>query len=351
MKEIIVKGVIGYDVFAEDIRKELPSGAGRVRLLINSPGGDVFEAFEIYNLIKEYPGKVTARVTGLAASAATDIFFGADEREYFTHSAIMIHRAWTIAVGNSPALRREADVLEAMDEIRIKDFARVTGKTPEKAMEEFTGETWFIGGEQIRNAGISGTLVDGEDGGEEISAPAARLRVAESVKILRELADGQPPRNLERIAALARPRNETSAYAGADNSLEGETKMDLKEFLAQNPGAESEILAYAKTKIGPDAETARKAESERIQGILALAGVKAPDDVKQALAGGMTPEAYAVDALTKQREIEAKLNTEFAPAPAAPGQTPGEQSGVKPGKPAEPPATEESVRAYAANLR
>jgi hypothetical protein len=110
-------------------------------------------------------------------------------------------------------------------------------------------------------------------------------------------------------------------------------------------------LAYAKTKIGPEAETARKAESERIQGILALAGVRVSDDVKAALSGGMTPESYAVDALTKQREIEAKLNAEHTPAPARVPQTPGEQAGGKPEKPAEALATEESVKTFAASLR
>jgi hypothetical protein len=110
-------------------------------------------------------------------------------------------------------------------------------------------------------------------------------------------------------------------------------------------------LAYAKTKIGPDAETARKAESERIQGIMALAGVKISDDVSAALAGGMTPEAYAVSALKKQREIEAKLNTEFTPAPGPVAQTPGEQAGAKPQVPAAPLATEQSVKEFAASLR
>jgi ATP-dependent protease ClpP protease subunit len=352
MKEIIIKGVIGYDVFAEDIRKELPQGSERIRLLINSPGGSVFEAFEIYNLLKEYPGRVTARVMGLAASAAADLFFGADDREWFSHAGVMYHRAWALAIGNAVELREQADILDALDKIRIRDFARVTGKPLEKATEEFTGETWLIGDEQIRAAGIAGTLVDGEPEPEKVTEPAARLRVAESVKVLRELADEKPAAKFsEKIAALMRTYQDTSVQAAVDNSQEGEEHMELKEFLAQNPGAESEILAYARTKLGPEAETARKAESERIQGILALAGVRVSDDVKAALSGGMTPETYAVDALTKQREIEAKLEAEHNPAPAKVPQTPGEQAGGKPEKPAEALATEESLKAFAASLR
>ncbi|MDR3341810.1 MAG: S49 family peptidase [Treponema sp.] len=143
----------------------------------------------------------------------------------------------------------------------------------------------------------------------------------------------------------------TADPAAVKNNRKGESKMDLKEFLAKNPGAENEILAYARTKIDPKVETDGKAESERIHGILTLAGVRLTDDVKQALIGGMTVEAYAVSALTKQREMEAKFNTESIPSPTTVAQLPGEQAGVKPRKEAEAIATEESVKALAKSLQ
>ena len=329
MKIINLEGVIGPEATAADIRKELPKGSERVRLDINSPGGDVFEAFAIYNALKDYPGKVTARVCGLAASAAADIFFGADEREMYTHSAVMYHRARTFAYGNAEELRSEADILNSLDEIRIKDFERITGKTRDEAMAEFTNETWLIGSGKVLEKGISVRVVDSEEGGIPVTEPEARKRVAEAKKTLTGIRKKENQRGaaLQKIAALAREKKDAPAQAVADNSqVEGDEKMDLKAFLEKNPGAESEILALAKTKIGPVVEEAVKAESDRIQGILALAGVRFSDDVKQALSGGITPEKYAVNALTKQRETEASLKEGNGLRPGYVAQTPGEQT-------------------------
>ena len=354
MKDIIIKGVIGYDVFAEDIRKELPAGSEKIRLLINSPGGDVYEAFEIYNMLKEYPGKVTARITGLAASAAAALFFGADEREAFTHAALMYHRAWCLSIGNATDLREEADILDGLDKILISDFIRITGKSLEVATKEFTDETWLIGAEQMAAAGIGITIVDDKPDEEKQTKPEAQARVKVAIAVIRELAEDNKAQRLDKIAALLRPeKQDTPAIrAVVDNAHKGETVMNLDEFIKQNPGAESEILAYAKNKIGPEADKAVKAESERISEILALAGVNISDDVKAALTGGISPEAYAKNALIEQRKIEAGFQAkESALSPGKVNQTLAEQTGAKAEK-QEPAdiATEDSVKALAREL-
>jgi ATP-dependent protease ClpP protease subunit len=348
MKEIILAGVIGVDVFADDIRKQLPTGREQIRLAINSPGGDVFEAFEMYNLLKEYPGKVTARVTGLAASAAADLFFGADEREWFSHAAVMYHRAWTIAMGNARELQEEANILDSLDKIRIADFSRVTGKDAATSEAEFTDETWLVGDSQIRAAGIGGTLVDGELEVDQIDEPQARSRVAQTRAMLRRSAEQKAEMSRNKIAALL--KTDTPAQAVV-NKPQGGAIVNLEEFLAQNPGAEKEILAYAKTKIGPGADEAavRKAESERIVKLYALAGVTTPEDVKQAVAAYTSPEAYAVSVLEKQREIEARLKTENNLNPGKVAQDFAAQAGVNPSAVADN-ATVENVKALALEL-
>ncbi len=351
MKEIIINGVIGYDVFAADIRKQLPAGKEQIRLAINSPGGDVFEAFEIYNLLKEYPGKVTARVTGLAASAAADLFFGADEREWFTHSAVMYHRAWTVAIGNARELQEEARILDSLDKVRIADFSRVTGKDAATAEAEFTDETWLIGDEQIRAAGIAGNLVDGELEVEQVDEPQARKRVAELRITLRSAAERNAETKRNKIAAMLKTESPAQASHLPDvNKTQGGVTVNFQEFLSQNPGAESEIIAYAKTKIGPGADevSVKKAESDRISELLALSGAAVSDDVKNAIATGTTPEAFALNALKKQREIEARLQTGNDLNPGTVAQTFAQQSGASPS--ADNAATVESVKALAREL-
>ena len=356
MKEILLKGIIGRDLTAGDIRKQLPSGREAVRILINSEGGDVFESFEIYNMLKEYPGKVTARVVGLAASAAADLFFGADEREWFEHAAVMYHRAWSIVLGDAREMRETADILDSLDRVRFKDFCRVTCKSLEQVEQEFTAETWLIGDEQIRGAGITGVLVDGEAPEEAPPEPAAaKKRVQASREMLLE-ARRKEGAETEKTAAQRRAAIQALADVSpadycpkSENTEEGGANMDLKEFLAQNPCAEADVLAYAKTKSTGETETAVKAETERIGKLLALGGVQLSDEIKAAVQGGKTAAEYAVAELTKQREIQAKHLQGTPPAP--PGyvaQTPAEQTGNPREEPPPDTLTEDELSAYAA---
>jgi hypothetical protein len=169
----------------------------------------------------------------------------------------------------------------------------------------------------------------------------------------REAADFSA-RSHEGIAALLRPQNQKpSASADENNSLEGGLTVNFNEFIAQNPGAESDVIAYAKTKLGPGADEARKAESDRQAGILALAGVQLSDEIKAALAGGVTPEAFAVATLTKQRDIEARAMQAGQSMPQSPGkvaQLPAEQSGIKPKEDGDV-ATEAGIREFVRTLK
>lgn len=75
-------------------------GARDVTVNVNSPGGDFFEGVAIYNLLREHQGKVTVRVMGLAASAASVIAMAGDEILMGDGSFLMIHNAWAVAIGN-----------------------------------------------------------------------------------------------------------------------------------------------------------------------------------------------------------------------------------------------------------
>lgn len=62
----------GDVVTADAFRRELNRCNGEMNVLINSPGGDVFAAADIYTALREYSasrGRVICYVTGIAASA------------------------------------------------------------------------------------------------------------------------------------------------------------------------------------------------------------------------------------------------------------------------------------------
>ena len=55
------------------VEQLIRSGIKDVHIYINSPGGECFEANEIVNVIKKFPGKITGEGGALVASAATYI--------------------------------------------------------------------------------------------------------------------------------------------------------------------------------------------------------------------------------------------------------------------------------------
>ena len=60
----------GDEVTPQLFKDELNADSGDITVWINSPGGDVFAAAQIYNMLRDYNGHVTVKIDGLAASAA-----------------------------------------------------------------------------------------------------------------------------------------------------------------------------------------------------------------------------------------------------------------------------------------
>lgn len=125
---------------------------------INSPGGDFFEGVAIYNMLREHKAKVTVRVLGLAASAASVIAMAGDEVLIGKAGFVMIHNAWVVAIGNRHDLMDAAKTMEPFDDAMASvysDHAGVPKKTAAKWMDE---ETWFNGEQAVENGLASGFL-------------------------------------------------------------------------------------------------------------------------------------------------------------------------------------------------
>lgn len=114
-------------------------GDNPVTVNINSPGGDMFEGLAIYNMLAEHPAKVTVKVMGLAASAASAITMAGDEVLMGTGSMIMIHRAWGMAVGNHHAFTEAAALFAKFDELQVDIYAERTGLPRDEIMAMLDG--------------------------------------------------------------------------------------------------------------------------------------------------------------------------------------------------------------------
>ncbi|MBT2215842.1 Clp protease ClpP [Virgibacillus dakarensis] len=114
-----------------------------VEVYINSGGGSVFDGSEIYTALKEHPGNVTAKVVGIAASAASVIAMGADKLLMSPTSQIMIHNAATVADGDYRDMEHTAEVLRNANKTAANAYMAKTGMTETELLDMMDKETWM----------------------------------------------------------------------------------------------------------------------------------------------------------------------------------------------------------------
>ena len=124
-------------------KSELISGSGDVTLWINSPGGDVFAAAEIYTMLKEYPGEVTVKINSYVASAATVIAMAGDEVMMSPVSYMFIHNPATIAIGDSGEMLKTKALLDEIKEGIINAYEAKTGLPRVKINQLMDAESCF----------------------------------------------------------------------------------------------------------------------------------------------------------------------------------------------------------------
>ena len=103
------------DVTPDMFRSELYAGTGPVTVWINSPGGDVIAASQIYTMLSEYPGKVTVKIDGIAASAASVVAMSGNEVLMAPTAMMMIHNPATMAFGDHNDMKQ---AIRMLDEVK-----------------------------------------------------------------------------------------------------------------------------------------------------------------------------------------------------------------------------------------
>jgi ATP-dependent Clp protease protease subunit len=133
----------GDEVTPKLFRDELMTGSGNVTVWINSPGGDVFAAAQIYNMLMDYTGKVTVKIDGLAASAASVIAMAGGDVYMSPVSMLMIHNPSTIAIGDSEEMLRAKALLDEVKESIINAYELKSGLSRAKISHLMDAETWM----------------------------------------------------------------------------------------------------------------------------------------------------------------------------------------------------------------
>ena len=133
----------GDEVTPKLFRDELMAGSGDITLWINSPGGDVFAAAQIYNMLMDYPGHVTVKIDGLAASAASVIAMAGSQVEMSPVAMMMIHNPITVAIGDSKEMQKAMDMLSEVKESIVNAYEIKTGLSRNKISRLMDAESWF----------------------------------------------------------------------------------------------------------------------------------------------------------------------------------------------------------------
>lgn len=135
----------GDGVTAKSFQKDL-TALGKVSaidLRINSPGGDVFDGFAIYNMLAQHPATIDVYVDGVAASIASIIAMAGDTIKMAKNSMMMIHNPQGVAIGDEREMDRVKSLLQQVKANLTTTYVDRTGNKAVDVVAWMDEETWF----------------------------------------------------------------------------------------------------------------------------------------------------------------------------------------------------------------
>ncbi|MCD8330220.1 MAG: Clp protease ClpP [Lachnospiraceae bacterium] len=148
-------------------RSELESGEGDITVWINSPGGSVFAAAEIYTMLRDYKGKVTVKIDAIAASAASVVAMAGNTVLMSPVAMLMLHDPATVAMGNTRAMQKAIETLDAVKESIINAYNAKSGLSRNKISTLMSNETWLDAKEALKLGFCDEILFAAEEKPEE----------------------------------------------------------------------------------------------------------------------------------------------------------------------------------------
>lgn len=213
---ISIFDVVGRDYWDEGVTAKRISGALRsmngadVTVNINSPGGDMFEGLAIYNLLREYQGKVTVKVLGIAASAASIIAMAGDDIQIGRGAFLMIHNCWVVAMGNRHDFAELSTSLEPFDTAMADIYSARSGLDIATVQQLMDAES-YIGGSDAVEKGLADSLLSADAVSDGDDSPSAALRKLDAL-----LAKTNTPRSERRKLIKALTGNTPGAVTDPD---------------------------------------------------------------------------------------------------------------------------------------
>lgn len=139
-------------------RDELAKVSGNLTVWLNSPGGDVFAASQIYSMLKNHKGKVTVKIDGIAASAASVVAMAGEETLISPTGMLMCHNPMTCAMGNKADMEKAIALLDEVKESIINAYAEKSHLSRNKIARLMDEETWMNAEKALQLGFVDGIL-------------------------------------------------------------------------------------------------------------------------------------------------------------------------------------------------
>ena len=165
---LFLNGTIAEESWYDDevtpalFKEELMAGNGDITVWINSPGGDCVAAAQIYNMLMDYPGNVTVKIDGIAASAASVIAMAGTKMLISPVGMLMIHNPATLAWGDSGEMQKAIEMLGSVKDSIINAYEIKTGLSRTKLSHMMDAETWMDARKAVELGFADGILARAE---------------------------------------------------------------------------------------------------------------------------------------------------------------------------------------------
>ena len=200
----------GDEVTPAIFRDELMKGEGNITVWINSPGGDVFAAAQIYNMLMDYKGSVTVRIDGLAASAASVIAMAGTIVEMSPVGMLMIHNPSTAVIGNTKEMQAAIQMLDEVKESILNAYELKTGQPRQQLSDLMDAESWMNAKKAVELGFADKILFANED--EEKQSEGVEAMLFSQRTAANSLIDKIKSQSLKFVKAV-KPDNRVSADA------------------------------------------------------------------------------------------------------------------------------------------
>lgn len=312
MKKIDIKGDIisndyawiynwiGWDYTSPNkIQQALEDANGDdVEFHVNSPGGEVFSGYDIYNMIKSYEGETTSKLIGLSASCASFIPMASDKILASPMAMMMIHGASTVTQGNQHSHEHTREFLAKVDSTIVKAYTLRNGKTDKEMLELMAKETWFTPEEMLELGLIDGII----DEKEEVNKVKAYNAAQDEGKkeLLDKLMKLGSVENIKK-ALLENQLNLGStvvntARVNTENKEETQMSMTKDELKEKEPALYNQIVEDAQNEAVIN-------ERKRITSINALSRPGVEAQIKDGIENGLDVGQVAINIINAQTAI------------------------------------------------